>query len=126
MRYHDYHLGKYEVSDRGGTIALHLVYGYPGEETDKSCIRFSNVALYNFVHTAHAIITDIEEVAVSDLLDEIGNEVAEWHRMYCVKLWKDSLPGYIATLQAESYRAWRIESAIGFYGFVIARAVENA
>jgi hypothetical protein len=126
MRFHDYHLSGYEVLDRGETIILHLAYGYPGEATDESHIRFSNVALYNIVHTSNAIITDIEEVPVSDLVQELGNDVAEWNRMYAVKLWKDSVQNYSLTLQTEGYIAWRIDSAIGFHGFVIAKAVADA
>ena len=125
MLYHDYHLSKYEVSDRGETITLHLVYGYPGEETAQSCIRFSDVALYNFVHTANAIIVDIDELPVADLLQEIETEVGEWRRMYSVRFWEDGFQEYVALLQERAYKAWRIESAIGFYGFVIAKAAAN-
>lgn len=125
MRYHDYYLSKYEVSDGGETITFHLVHGYPGEETDDSCIRFSNVALYNFVHTAGAIISNIEELPVAELLQDIGAEVAEWHRLYGIKLWKDGFEHYVASLQVGGYRAWRIESAIGLNGFVIAKSVKN-
>ncbi len=123
MRYHDYHLSSYEVSDRGETITLHLVYGYPDQEADQSCIRFSDVALYNFVHNDNAIIVDIDEVAIPELIEDIGSDIVEWDRMYRVKLMSDSLEGYSLKLQTENYKAWRIESAIGFYGFVIAKAV---
>ena len=126
MRYYDYHLKKYEVSDRGETIIFHLVYGYPEEETDESHIKFSNVALYNFSHTTSAIITDIEEIEISDLMQESGNEITEWNRMHGVRFWKDDLQNYNLQLQAEGYKAWRIVSAIGFYGFVIAKTVGNA
>ncbi|MDG9926340.1 MULTISPECIES: hypothetical protein [unclassified Pseudomonas] len=126
MRYHDYHLKKYEVSDRGETIAFHLVYGYPEEETDDSYIKFSNVALYNFSHTMGAIITDIEEIEISELMQEYGNEITEWNRMHGVRFWKDNLQNYSRWLQSEGYKAWRIVSAIGFYGFVIAKTVDNA
>jgi len=126
MRYHDYHLKKYEVSDRGETITFHLVYGYPEEETDDSYINFSNVALYNFSHTTDAIITDIEETEISELMQEYGNEITEWNRMHGVRFWKENLQNYSHWLESEDYKAWRIVSAIGFYGFVIAKSVGNA
>lgn len=125
MRYHDYHLSSYEVSDRGETITLDLVYGYPGQETDQSCTKFFEVALYNFVHTYNAIIVDIDEVPISELIEEIGSDIVEWNRMYRVRLMNDSLEEYSRKLQADGYKVWRIESAIGFYGFVIAKSVEN-
>ncbi|MEO8673424.1 MAG: hypothetical protein ABI411_19080 [Tahibacter sp.] len=123
MRYHDCALDKYEVSDRGETISLYLVCACPGKEADKSCIRFSHVALYNFVHTGGATITDIEELPVADLLREIGAQVADWNRWYGVHLWKSGIDDYIALLQEQCCRAWRIESAIGFHRFVIAHAI---
>jgi hypothetical protein len=126
MRCHDFHLSGYEVRDRGETITLRLAYGYPGEESDRSCIRFSDVALYNFVHTTNSIITDIYELAIPELLQEIDADVVEWNRMYGVRYWKDSLKDYGLLLQAEAYKAWRVESAIGFFGFIIAKAVGEA
>lgn len=126
MRYHDYHLDKYEVSNRGDVISFHLVYGYPGEETDESDITFTNVALYNFTHTDGAIITDIYEEPIYEFLGKWGETIKEWNRLSGVRLWKDDIENYSGTLESEGYRAWCIESAIGFYGFVIAKAVENS
>jgi hypothetical protein len=126
MRFHDYHLSKYEVSDYGETVTFHLVYDYPGRARDVSCISFMDVTLYHFIHASAAIILDIEEISIPNLLNESGSEIAEWSRMYGVGLWKDSLQNYSLQLQSEGYKAWRIESSIGFYGFVIGKAVVNA
>lgn len=126
MRYHDYHLNKYEVSDHGETIIFHLIYDYPEEKIDESKIKFSNVALYNFSHTTSANITDIEEATISDLAQEVGSYITEWNRMYGVRLWRDNLQNYGLWLQSEGYKAWRIISAIGFYDFIIAKSVSNA
>ena len=125
MRFHDFHLSKYEVSDKDETITFHLVYDYLEKETDQSCIRFSDVVLYNFVITNNSIITDIDEIPIPDLIEKIGSDVIEWNRMYGVRRWKDNLQNYSLMLQTEGYKAWRIESAIGFYGFVIAKNVNN-
>ncbi len=126
MRYHDYHLESYEVADRGEKITLNLVYGYPGEETDKSVITFEEVALYNFVHTTGAIITDIEEEPVGSFLGQISGQITEWNRMHGVRYWKEGFESYVEGLAEKGFKAWRIESAIGFYGFVVAKRVENA
>ena len=69
LRFHDYHLQKYEVSDHGKTAKLYLGFGYPGKETDFSEITFTEVAIYHFVHTAYSIITDIENVPISTLFE---------------------------------------------------------
>jgi hypothetical protein len=106
-------------------IKFHLVYGYDGEETDTSDITFSDVALYNFVHTDNAIITDIYEVKPSELIEEKSSEITEWNRMHRVNLWEKDPTSYGAKLESLGYKAWHIESAIGFYGFVVAKEVSN-
>ena len=123
LRFHDFNLEGYEVSQFGTRIVLHLVLDAPGKESERSDICFSDVALYNFTHTAGAIVTDIEECSVSDLLDEIGVRVVEWNRLHGIRQWGTSFGSYKATIRAAGYRAWRIESAVGFAGFVIAKEV---
>ena len=78
------------------------------------------------MHTTGAIITDIEEESVGSFIGEIAGEVTEWNRMHGVRYWKDGLESYVEGLAEKGFKAWRIESAIGFYGFVVAKRVENA
>jgi len=78
MRYHDFHLAGYEVRDYGSPIALHLVYDYPGQPKEESLIEFSEVGAYHFVHTGGAIITDLAELPISDLLERVGEELTGW------------------------------------------------
>ena len=125
MRYHDYELDKYEVSKRGELITLHLVYEYTGEETDKSAITFSDVVLYNFTHTSCAIITEIYEENISEFISKWSEELKEWNRLYGVTLFRTSFEDYAKNLESEGYKAWYIESAIGFYGFIVAKTVNN-
>ncbi len=125
MRYHDYHLSRYEVSEYGKTINFYLIYDYPNVKKDESCIRFTDVVLYNFLHTTGAIITDIEETPIADFILERGKDLIEWNRMYGLSIWKDNLQNYSDKLQTEGYKVWFISSAIGFYGFVIAKAIYN-
>ena len=126
MKFHDFHLEGYEVSRKGEAIVLHLIWDYPGDDKDESHITFTGVTLYNFTHTAGAIITDIEECSIAELAWEFGDQIAEWNRVTGVDLWRDALDNYVSTLQQSGFRAWRIESAIGFYGFVIAKAIGDA
>ena len=124
MRYHDFHLAGYEVRDHGGTIVLHLIYDYPGRPKEESLIEFSGVAAYHFVHTGGAIITDLTELPLPDLLLRVGDRLGEWWRQHGgYHLWDDDREKYGARLQENGYRAWTIDSAIGFEGFVIAKAV---
>jgi hypothetical protein len=123
MKFHDYHLESYKVSDRGEKIEFNLVYGYPGEETDDSQITFEGVALYHFINSQGTIITDIEVVPLKDFILSMEEELAEWNRMYGVKYWQSDITTYIEKLKAMELRVWEITSAIGFYGFVIAKEV---
>jgi hypothetical protein len=124
MRYHDFHLAGYTVSDFGGTVTLHLVYDYPSQAKEESVIQFSEVAAYHFLHTGGAIITDITEEPMGGLFRRIGRDLAEWWRCHGgFILWDDNLDTYRAKLEAADYHAWTIDSAIGFEGFLIAKAV---
>lgn len=126
LRYHDFHLHGYSVSDSGATITLHLVYDYPDKPTIESCIEFSGVAAYQFVHTGGAIITDIDELPLATLLDRIGDTLtANWHQHGGYDHWNDYLSKYRSTLEKEGCRGWSLESAIGFGGYVIAKGVRQ-
>ena len=126
MEFHDFHLDGYVVDRKGKSIVLNLARDYPNPETVESHIRFSDVALYNFTHTASAIITDIVEQPVSGLVREFGAKISDWAKLYGVDHWSDTLENYINALETQQFSSWCIESAIGFHGFVIARAVGNA
>lgn len=124
MRYHDFRLAGYEVRDYGSSILLHLVYDYPGRPKEESLIEFSEVAAYHFVHTGGAIITDLMELPISDLLLRVGDTLTGWwHQHGGYHLWDDDRETYRAKLTGSGYRAWSIGSAIGFEGFVIAKTI---
>lgn len=123
MKYHDFHLESYKVLERGERIEINLVYGYPGEESDDSQITFMGVALYNFINCHGTIITDIEEVPLKGFILSKEKELAEWNRMYGVKYWQSDVATYIEKLSSMGLKVWEITSAIGFYGFVIAKEV---
>jgi len=123
MKFHDYHLESYRVSERGERIELNLVYGYPGEETDDSQITFSGVALYHFINCHGAIFTDIEQVPLREFVLSMENELAEWNRMHGLKYWQSGVEEYIKKLSSMGLQVWEITSAIGFYGFIIAKEV---
>jgi|ERR1044071_245566 chemotaxis methyl-accepting protein methylase len=124
MRYHDFHLAGYSVRDFGGTISLDLVRDHPGKPREQSTIEFSDVVAYHFVHTGAAILHHIGEETIESLLGRLGSRLAEWFRLHGgYQFWDDDLSKYRAKLKEEGYRAWSIDSAVGFEGFVIAKVV---
>jgi hypothetical protein len=60
VRFHDFHLAGYSVSDFGGTIILDLVNDYPDQPRETSRIKFADVAAYHFIHTGEALILDMQ------------------------------------------------------------------
>jgi hypothetical protein len=125
LNYHDYRLQGYEVADLGCTVTLNLVYDYAGEALQTSRIRFTQVVLYDFEHPAGAIITDIEEASIAEIMGELSSRIVEWARLYGLRGWRTDVDQYEQWLLSENKKAWRIGSAIGFYGVVIAGAVEQ-
>jgi len=123
LRYHDYHLKGYRVDDFGNTITLDLIFDYPERKVDSSMIQFTDVVLYHFVHSSGAIITDIESTPVSKVIADHSKEITEWANQLGVAKWTASVQGYAECLESEGYLSWYIESAIGFHGFVIAKAI---
>ncbi len=124
MRFHDHHLAAYVVGEFGKTITLHLEFAPPGLPRQESTIEFSDVAAYQFIHTGGAIIADIREVPLADLLRDIGESLAEcWREHGGYVHWNDDREAYRASLEAKGYRAWNLTSAVGFAGFVIARKI---
>ena len=124
MQFHDFHLSDYVVSEFGRRITLHLVYEYPPSPRRDSVIEFTDVAAYHFVHTGGSIITDICELPLQDLVRDVGSDLTEWFRLHGGYIhWNDDREIYLKALEAEGYRAWNIESAIGFAGFVVAKRI---
>ena len=116
LRFHDFHLRGYSVSEHGQRIELDLIYDYPDEERACSRITFSGVAAYSFVHTHGAIVTDILEVSVASLVAEEASFFTENATLFGVRFWQGDIEHYVATLQEKGLRAWEIISAMGFYG----------
>lgn len=125
MRFHDYKLQSYSVLDSGAQIVFELVYDYPGVEKRYSRISFSEVACYSFKHTAGAIINDIEEIELDRLVREESKLLESFAREHGLTYWETDTAQYLAALRSRKMRAWRIDSAIGFSGFVIGRDVEG-
>jgi hypothetical protein len=125
LQYHDYHLQGYEVADFGRTVTLNLVYDYAGRPRRESTIQYSQVMLYHFEHPTSAIITHIEEIPLAEILEELRTQIIDWARMHGVTGWRTDFDQYSQWLVGENKKAWRIESAIGFYGIVIAGSVEQ-
>lgn len=121
MRYHDLHLSGYTVSDFGSRIVLHLVSEYPGRPREESHIEFSDVACYHFVHTTSAVMTDLQELPVAQVVKQNEVFLSATAKDQGLKFWKADVNDYLHTLEKEGFRAWKLGSAIGFTGFIVAK-----
>lgn len=123
MKYHDYHLRGYSVDEFGETIVFDLVYDYPGRPIRQSKVQFSGVALYHFVHTAGSIITDIRSCPIETLLSEYSTQIPKWNQLQSVTDWNGSFAPYKQKLEEKGLSGWKIDSAIGFHGFILAKEI---
>lgn len=123
VQYHDYRLRGYRIEDLGAVVTLDLVYDYPGAVVRESQIRFQHVKLYQFLHTAPAIITSIEEVPLTTVLAEHGSSIRRWATRQGVAGWRSDTQQLLMDWAAATLKAWCIDSAIGFTGFVVAASL---
>lgn len=123
MRYHDFHLDGYTVRDSGATIELHLGFerGTPREE--ESHIVFSEVSCYHFTHIDRAIIVEINEVPIREVVKKEEAFLSTAAYELGLRHWRTGAEDFATQLEKEGLSAWTIDSAIGFAGFVIARSV---
>ena len=116
MRYHDFHLKEYTVSNHGAIVTLCLIKteGSAPEAKQKveSHIEFSDVETYNFIHSGGAILTDILEVSLEQMINEVYPKLAEWSIQIGPPTWywKETAAEYLNSLQERGCRAWWIYS----------------
>jgi hypothetical protein len=125
MRYHEFHLRGYTVSDFGSTIVLHLVYDYPGQPKERSDIEFSDVICHYFIHGSSAIIIRIDEEPIAEFIREEEQLLSSLATKHGLNYWHTDASEYVRTLERKGFRVWRIASATGFGGFVMARNVRQ-
>ena len=125
MLFHDFHLRGYSVSEGGRKIELHLAVDRPGAAQQSANIEFAGVVCYNFSHTEDAIITRIDEEPLRDFVSREGAFLESAATNDGLRLWHHDLGDYLRRLEEGGYHAWRLESAIGFSGFVVAREIRQ-
>ena len=123
MEYHDYHLRGYSVANFGADLVLDLLYRYEGQPERESRVHFSGVRFHHFEFTAPAILTSIEEMPVGELVGERSSQFQEWATRQGVMDWSKDAKALAATWEQAGLRAWQIDSAIGFSGFVVGEAM---
>ena len=126
MRCHDFRLEGYSVSDLGSKITLHLVYDYHGAERAESHIEFHGVEFYHFLHTQGAIIIDIEEEPLTSVIKTEEALLTSVDMQLGVRMWQTGPMDYLRNLTTKGCHTWRIQSAIGFTGFIIAQSIAEA
>ena len=121
MRFHDYHLRGYTISDGGAVVTLDLAYDYPDQPKRQSTIRFDGVRLHHFILSSGAIITSIEEVPIASLVEAHASDLAAWAKRQGLNDWRSDTAQLATDWSQQGLRAWYIESAVGFSGYVVGR-----
>ena len=123
MKYHDFHLRSYVVSDFGKRITLDLVSDL-SSAPEVSTIEFTDVIAYRFVHTGGSIIIDISEDTFLRATNETLLSFSEaMNSLGGLSFREADGAGYQRRFEEMGYRTWTIISAIGFVGFVVCKTV---
>lgn len=125
MRFHDYHLLGYVVSNFGRTITLNLVQNVNDPTTPTSTVEFTDVAYYQFNHSDDAIITDIREESLSESIERRQGDIESMAHIGSIRHWNGNFDSYRDFLINDKFRAWTIEAAIGFAGHIVAKSVSQ-
>ena len=88
-------------------------------------VRRVDAILFTHTHADH--VFGIDEVPVSQILDEFWERILHWAQQHGgVRHWdRDDRASYQAKIEADGYKAWDISSSIGFAGFVIAKSIAD-
>jgi hypothetical protein len=125
MRFHDYHLHELSVHENGTRIVLTLSWDYPGEPRPLSVIEFSGVVCYRFSQTGGAIITEIKEMNSEDVARDEQEFIISVARADGLKFWNGTFAAFFRDLRANKIRAFGIQSAVGFSGFILASELKD-
>jgi hypothetical protein len=120
MLVHDYHLRELAVLDHGSRIVITLSWDYPGDPRPLSVVEFTGVICYRFSQTSGAVITAIEEMSSEEVARDEQEFIVSVARTDGLRFWNGTFAGFFRDLRANRVRAFRIESAVGFSGFVLA------
>ena len=118
MRYHDYHLDSYTISDTDRTITLNLSLG-----EDISFIEFRGVSFHHFTHTEGTILLELEELPLRKFIDSKYQQIEAWNQVFGVRDFVQGKQAYIDNLEQLGLKVWGISSSIGFTGFVLCKEV---
>lgn len=124
MKCHNFHLRGYSVEDFGRRIEIDLVSDMTPAPREAVLIRFFEVAVYHFVLTGGAIIVNIVDESPVNILRHPDQDLAKWAAQYGLTGYEGNTEEFLEKLIQQGCRAWRIESAIGMGGFIIAGRCE--
>jgi hypothetical protein len=100
-----------------------LAWDYPGDPQPLSILEFTGVEYYRFSHSGGAIIAEIDEMTWDEVTRDERDYIETAARMDGLRYWDGTFANFLKNLQANKVRPFRIDSSIGFTGFVLAASV---
>lgn len=120
---HDNTVLGYSVDSERGEILIRTELRDQGPPFERTDIRFEGVLGYLLLDSVGGILFSVEEVEIEEVLRFYGQFFA-WGAQYgWPGVWNSTntpVPAFVAERGA---RVWRIQSSIGFDGFVIGRSM---
>ncbi len=120
---HDNFVLGYSVDAEAASILLRTEYRDQGEPFEKTNVRFDGVIGYKFRDNLGSILFDIEEDSFDRILEEHAGDFA-WGTRYgwpWLSASADEDPAEF--VRANGATVFRIQSSIGFDGFVISKTM---
>ncbi len=118
---HDNFVLGYSVDAEAASIVIRTEYRDQGEPFERTNARFEGVAGYLFRDNLGGVLFDITEESIDYILRDYADDF-EWGTRYgwpWVQAGTGDPRDYVTSMGA---RAFRVQSSIGFDGFIIAKS----
>ncbi len=123
MKYHDYHILRYIVDCVSNEITFDIGYPYSPSVPEEKIV-FSDVVGYSFQDALGSIILDIQEIDLKYFVETHASKFQKsFHLNGIPKFWKEDVSETMRELSEK--KVWKIESSIGFDGYVVASKISQ-
>jgi hypothetical protein len=120
---HDNHVLGYSVDHERREILIRTEFHDRGPPYESTNLRFQGVAGYLLLDALGGILLQVREASVEEVSSQYGPFLTEGRSFGWPGTWIFGEEPLLQSLQKNKLRVWRIDSSIGFDGFVFAQSL---
>lgn len=120
---HDNHVLGYSVDSERVEILIRTEFRGKGPPFERTDIRFHGVLGFLLLDSVGGVLFDVDELEIDQVLREYGQFFARGVRYGWPGVWNSSDTAVASHVASQGAKVWRIQSSIGFDGFVIGQAM---